>query len=184
MRTALLALVLLLVPAAVAAAQSIENAAQALRSDEVYVDPAAEAADEVDAGALRQRIADSGAGPVYIAVLPASAAQEAGGDAREAAAELANRGGRPGAYGVIVGRKFYGRPSAAADAALQDSGGNGAQALLDTFVDRVADGGDGSSDGGGGEFALVLLGAGAIGGGALLLSRRRRRQREAAEFAE
>ena len=48
---------------------------------------------EEDAQALRTEIADREAGPLYIAVLPASAADEAGGDSGAALAEIA-RGGR------------------------------------------------------------------------------------------
>ena len=55
MRALALAVLLLLALPGVAAAQ-VDEAANALKSDPVYVDPGAELADQVDAAALRARI--------------------------------------------------------------------------------------------------------------------------------
>ena len=54
-------------------APAIETAASALRSDPVYVDPRAQRRlTGAEADDLRRRISRSGAGPLYIAVLPRS----------------------------------------------------------------------------------------------------------------
>ena len=66
MRTLLLTLLIALALPSVAVAQ----VADALRSDPVYVDPEAELAGEIDADALRERIREEGAAPIYIAVVP------------------------------------------------------------------------------------------------------------------
>jgi len=198
MRAVLLLTALLLVPTPGASAQvatgTIERAADELRSDNVYVDPDAELADEVDAGELRQRITDRGAGPMYIAVLPQSALDEAGGDPDTVIRQLAQAVGRNATYAAVIGSSRFraGGPSGTGDAgraAVEAHGNEGAQAVLLAFIDNVASGDAGGDptgpDGdGGGTAALLLLGAGAIGGGALLVRRRRRRREEAAEFAE
>ena len=44
--------------------------------------------------------------PIYVAVLPASAADAAGGDPAEVARQLSEAVGRPGTYGVVVGDSF------------------------------------------------------------------------------
>ena len=82
---ALLALLLpALAPAAAlaqaAATPTIEEAVGALRANNVYVDPEAERAiTDTEADQLRARIAEAG-GKIYLAVLPAAAAEETGGD--------------------------------------------------------------------------------------------------------
>src|SRR5688572_28325174 len=93
LKTLLLALALALVPGPAAFAQdAIGEAADALATDPVYVAP--EARDIVDAAGadrLRARIRERGAGPLYIAVLPAGAADEGGGSARGVAQEIQRR---------------------------------------------------------------------------------------------
>ena len=69
MRVALAALVLALLAPAASAQDAVTTAATALRSNPVFVDPAAEEAGKVDADKLRARIRDSGAAPMYVAVL-------------------------------------------------------------------------------------------------------------------
>ena len=62
---------------AIAFAQTVEEAANALRSqDPVYVADGAEAADQVDADALRSQIGDQA---VYVAVLPPARSRAAPG---------------------------------------------------------------------------------------------------------
>ena len=92
MRAVLLAVVLVLAVPAAARAQDVDAAASALGSAYVYVDPAAEAAGEVDSAALDRAIRDSGE-PVFIAVLPASAA-EGRGPMRPCARCTTRRGSR------------------------------------------------------------------------------------------
>src|SRR5688500_19076314 len=76
------ALAIALAVAAPAHAQgALSEAAQALRDSPVYVDPDAERAlNDGEVQRLRKLIADTGAGPMYVAVLPESARDEAGGD--------------------------------------------------------------------------------------------------------
>src|SRR5215210_3975879 len=81
LRTLLLALLLALIAAPVASAQGVVGeAADALASDPVYVDRSAERAlSDEEADALRSRIEERNAGPLYVAVLHASATNEGGG---------------------------------------------------------------------------------------------------------
>jgi hypothetical protein len=188
---------LVLAPAA-QAGEIIDRAAQALQSDPVYVDPEAEKAiSSGDAERIRQEITDRRAGPMYVAILPAAAANEAGGSPEGVAEELERALRRDGAYAVVVGRSFragstnVGGVGAAADEALSAHGGEGVTATLLDFTDRVgklrAGDDSGSGDGGsgpGGAGSLILLGLVGAGGAALLVSRRRRRREEDAEFAE
>src|SRR5215210_2692512 len=108
LKTLVLALSIALVPGPAASAQdAIGEAADALAKDPVFVAP--EAQDIVsgaDADRLRARIRERDAGPLYIAVLPASAADEGGGSARGVARVIQSRLGRPGTYAVVAGRSF------------------------------------------------------------------------------
>ena len=185
----------------------LDRAAASLRNDPVHVDPQAERASAVDDGAiadLRQRIRASGTA-IFLAVLPASAAAEAGGDVNRLPEELATRTGLAGTYGVVAGNSFRagsssgppGRAGSLATAAFQASSDDGTAAVLADFVDRVADGQssqdapsaspiDGSGDsasrdsGGGGSSALpLLLLVGAAGGGLYFWQRKKARTRAA-----
>ena len=181
MRALLVSLVLLLAAAPAAAAQdALDEAAQALSDDTVYVDPAAQA--DVDADELRNAISERGV-DVHIAVLPESA-----GNPRQLAPELAERVGEPGDYAVVAGNRIMAGPSAeAGDAARAAAAANGsAQAVLLDFVDRMAgeQSGGGGDEGGIGAGGLILLGLAGAGGAAVVLSRRKRRQEQAAELAE
>ncbi len=73
--TAFLSTLLLLALAAAASAQTtttgLDAAASALRRDRVYVDPAAERAQQVSLPRLRERVGQ-GDGSVFVAVLPAA----------------------------------------------------------------------------------------------------------------
>src|SRR5829696_2893769 len=200
-RLLLIALAVLLLAAPAASAQSVvDDAAAALATDPVYVAPDADRAlSSREADELRQRIQDSGAGPMYVAVLPQSALDEGGGSAEGVARELARRLQREGVYAVVAGTKFSaggtnirGAGDQATEA-LQAHKDEGVAAVLLDFTDRVGQlragesPGSGARDGGGGgggAFSLLLLPLIAIGGGALLLSRRRRRKEEQAEVAE
>jgi hypothetical protein len=195
----LIALAFLLLAAPAASAQSVmDDAASALATDPVYVAPDADRAlSSAEADELRQRIQDSGAGPMYVAVLPQSALDEGGGSAEGVARELAQRLQRQGVYAVVAGTKFSaggtnirGAGDQATEA-LQAHRKDGVAAVLLDFTDRVGqlregekpDSGGGSG-GGGGAFSLLLLPLLALGGGALVLNRRRRRNQEREEVAE
>jgi hypothetical protein len=196
------ALALGAMPAGAASSVDLEEVAGELRSDPVYVDPDAERAldaDEVEELRSAIRGADT---PIYIAVLPATAADLAGGDPAEVASQLAEAVDRDGTYGVVVGDSFRagsselpaGQAAELATDAL-DAGGDDTAAVLTDFVDRVADaavsrdgatgsgGGDGGDDSGTNWVLPVLLAGAAAVGGVLLWRRSRRRHEKAAERA-
>ena len=199
-RAGLAAALILLVglPAGAASASvDLDEVADALRSNPVYVDEDAERAlSEDEAADLRSEIRDAGT-PIYIAVLPASAADLAGGDAAEVASQLAGAVDRPGTFGVVVGDTFRAGPgdlvAGLAVEALEAEGEDTA-AVLDDFVQRVGDaagspqgsgdGGDAGDGGGGSSWVLPLVLAGGAGAAGLLVLRgSRRRRAEAAERA-
>jgi hypothetical protein len=177
MRILVVATVVFALAAPAASAQdTVDQAAEALRSDTVYVDPDAERAISAEqADELRAQIGDA---DIHVAILP-----EAAGDPDEVAPALADAVGEPGSYGVVVGNAFRGGPGGDARDAADDAlaSGGSTQAVLLDFVERVEEDGSG---GGGGAGALIVLGVAGAGGAALLVSRRKKRQREAAEFAE
>ena len=131
------ALTLGLAPAA-SAAPDVTEAAAALRGgDPVFSDPSAEnalSAAEVDQ--LSAQIVTTGV-PVFLAVLPASAA---GGDSTEATLEaLATEVGLGGVYGVVVGDQFragstQGSASDLATQAFRAQRDAGVAAVLAEFV--------------------------------------------------
>ena len=75
------------------------------------MDPEADVAGDVDEDSLRQRIQASDA-PIFVAVLPAAAIDEGGGDAGRLPSALATRTGLTGTYGVVAGRSFRGEATA------------------------------------------------------------------------
>jgi hypothetical protein len=176
-------------PAAAQMGSVLDRAAEALRANPVYVDPAAASElSAADAEKLRERIDAADAGAFYIAVLPAEARNEAGGDASGVLSALHDSVHRPGTYAVYVGDEFragsdyFTVREIATDAAREN---DGTAATLLAFVDGVADRQGGGSDGsGGGRGALVvpLLAVGAVG--FFLLRRQKRRRRADADFAE
>ena len=188
---------LVLVPAA-QAGPIIDRAVAALNSDPVYLDPAAElAVSPADQDRLRQRIDSAGAGPVYIAILPASAEQEAGGSPDGVLQAIHDALGRKGTYAAVIGRHFRagsdvlppGVAGRLATEALAAHRSEGVTATLLDFIDRTAaersgngDGGGGGQPSGGGSAVIGLLIAGAVG--FLLFRAARKRRRSQAELAE
>ena len=78
------------------ATTGLDNVAEELRNDPVYVDPDAERElSESETEDVRDAIGDAST-PIYIAVLPAAAANGAGGDPAEVARQLSAEVGRPG----------------------------------------------------------------------------------------
>src|SRR3954447_5962206 len=129
-------LLFLILAVSPAHAQSLDDVAAKLRTDPVYVDPSAELAGSVDADALRARIRDSGAAPMYIAVLPAS------GSPAETLRALHDAVGTRGTYAVVDGRSFRAgsdlfRADADATAARQES--SSPQETLEAFIERVGE---------------------------------------------
>ena len=140
-------LVLLGLPGGTASASvDLDEVASALRRNPVYVEADAERAltdDEIDELRSVIRSADT---PIYIAVLPASTADLAGGDAAEVASQLADAVDRPGTFGVVVGDSFRAGSSELAAgeagelaAAALEANGDDTAAVLDDFVERVGD---------------------------------------------
>jgi LPXTG-motif cell wall-anchored protein len=181
----------LLLAAPAHAGELIDRAVAGLENDNIYIDPDADptlTSDQVDA--LRDRIVESGAAPLYVVVAPEGIRAEGGGDPGVALAEIAQTTGRRGTYVIVAGPRIEavstelerGEAGRLARAAAE-SGGDAGRVLLG-FTDRVADAqsgdaGEGSSTGG-----LILLGLIGAGGAAVLIGRRRKRARDAAEFAE
>jgi hypothetical protein len=181
-RALLLALVALALAPGVAGAQ-IQEAAQSLRSDPVYVDPSAELARAVDAAELREEIREEGATPMFVAVLPASAAASPD----SALLELREAVGLSGTYAVVVGNSFRAGSdlfpvAGEASAAAQENQGD-LQDALEDFIERVGE----RRTGGGGLSAglLILL---ALAGTLLLTATavgvRRSRRAQAEQLAE
>jgi hypothetical protein len=141
---------------------------------------------------LRDLIAESDAGPIYIAVLPASARDEAGGDPTAGLREIARQLREPGVYAAVIGDSFRAGSLGAdvpasnlARESLDAHATDGTYAVLADFARRVGDvragagsSGDGAADRGGGGFPVVLLLLLALPLAAFALSRRRRRKRE------
>jgi hypothetical protein len=185
----LLAAALAVVAAGTAFAAGVATeAASALAGDPVYVDPSSERAiSEADAERLRDRIEAKDAGPLYVAILPASAAREAGGSAEQVLAAIAQELDRDGTYVVVVGDQFRaastvlesGRARELADDAFRESRDQGVAAVLLSFVDAVGEerNGGGGGDGGlrGGALIPLVLAGAVI---AFFVLRRRRRSAE------
>jgi hypothetical protein len=190
----LLVAVALTLPAVAAATPYIvDQAATALKTDPVYVHPDAEKTISAeDADRLRERIRSSGAGPLYVAILPRAARNEAGGDATDVITWLARALERRGTYAVVVGGQFRagssvlrrGEAARVATEAFEEHSEEGLAPTLLAFVDGVAAarrGETGSSEeesSGGDSFLPILVAVGAGGIGFVLLRRRRRARRE------
>ena len=157
---------LVVVPAA-NAGPILDRTVAALRNEPVYVDHAAELAiTPADRDRLRQTIDTGGAGPVYVAILPSAAEQEAGGNADGVLQAIHDALGRKGTYATVVGRHFRagsdgvlprGVAGRLATEALDAHRSDGVTATLVDFVGRVAaarqagdQGGGGGKGGGGG----------------------------------
>lgn len=174
----------------------LDDAASALRTEPVYVHADAErslASD--DAARVRDAIRSSGQ-PIFVAVLPSAAVDEAGGDPTDVPRVLGQRTALDGTYAVVVGDSFRaasstlsaGEAGAIATRAFQGNSTRGTTAVLLAFVDGVAEaagdgsgapgGGSSDDDDGGTDLTPLLLvgGAGALGVWAWRSSRRRRRE--------
>ena len=197
----------LLLPAAASAQATatgvVGEAVDALRSDPVFVHPDAETKiTGAEADELRRRIREADAGPVYLAILPESAASEAGGSPEGVLREIHDQVREKGTYAVVVGNSFRagtdGIPGVSGAQARRDAvaKADGVAPTLNAFVDELGaqrrgeSGGsrsrDGGGDGGGdpGSGSLILLGLLAGGGGLLFLRNKRRRRRQEQEELE
>ena len=183
----------------------IEDAAVALRSNPVYVHPRAERRiSDGEARRLRERISSENAGPLYLAILPDSAADAAGGDPDEALGVLARRVDQHGTYVGLIGDALragvttdrilpQGQAGRLAADALQAHRDEGTVAVLTSLIDRIATAraevgaggsrGTGDRGGGGSGFLLLLLLFLGIPAFMLMSARRRRREAEREERA-
>jgi hypothetical protein len=174
-------------------ARQIDRAVEGLRSYPVYVDPRArDVLSEQDAKRVGGEIGKQNAGPMYIVVMPGSAADAVGGDPVGVLREIQSQLNLPGTYAGIIGNHFRagstsgilprGEAGKLATEALNAHHGEGAAVVLTDFADRVgaARSGGGSSDGGGpsGASTLILLAVIGAGVGGYTLVRRRRKREE------
>jgi hypothetical protein len=193
MRRALFAALALLVFAAPAAASQISDTVQALGTAPLYVaQDAKPTLSQLDQRRVRDAIRSAHGGPIYIAVLPASATDETGGDATELVRQIGDGLHKPGTYAVVAGGQFRaastelqaGQAGHLATDAFDAHHNDGLATTLVDFVQRVgkaqASGGSGSgggtSTGGGGMLAVLAIVLG--GGGLFAFGRARRRRRE------
>jgi hypothetical protein len=182
------------------AGERIDAAVSALQSSPIYVDPDAELAiGSAEQARLRAAIDTSGAGPVYIAILPLTAEDETGGNPDGVLQALHDGLSRRGTYAVIVGRHFragsegvlaQGVAGVLATEALNAHRSEGATATLIDFVHRVADArrngaaptGTTGEPGTGGAILIGLLVLGGLAFfGVRVVQGRRRQQAELAE---
>jgi hypothetical protein len=189
-----LLLVLLTVAAAAPVDPAVQRAADALRNDYVYRDPAAESRlTDAEVGLLTKDMAGAGT-PVWVALLPQSVLSSYGGSAHAVAQAVADASGQPGVYAVVVGPTDVAAvstvPEHPVDDLLREAGKSGPVPfdVLSAFVDlmRTTYGsgasGPGRSTGGGTAIAVLVLVA--AGGGAFALTARRRRLRAERRGAE
>jgi len=190
-------------PASAAPAATINDAAQALREDPVYVDPAArDQLSVADEKALEATIQNADK-PVFVAVLPDTEAFPEEGLLQT----LRSDTGITGVYAVRLGDGFSAgadpqvMPTRAVDnltASVQNPAtGTDASAQLNAFADRAveqargtapaswAGGGGAADDTGAPVSGLIALGAlvAAGGAGAFAISRRNKRRKEEEERA-
>ena len=194
----LLLTVLLLAAAPAARAQtttapSVSEIADALRSDFIYVDPAADPTlSEGEVAQLREEIRTADVGAVYVVVLPEAALAQAGGDEGQLARAVVNEVRRDGVYAFVTGRNFVagaagttpfeeGEVVDVRNAAVAANQGATPYQLLSDFVARLP--AEAADSGGDAVWGLLALGAVGLGGFALYRSRKRRK-RELEQVAE
>lgn len=199
----LAALALLWACADSAAAQGgslIQQAASCLATQPVCVEPGASPGlTPGEASALRQRIASEGAGPLYIAVLPRTSVNQAGGSMDQLLSQLASDVHQNGTYVAVADHHLRAASTGSegfsggelATAAVNAHRSQGLDAILTDLVDRVAAArsGSGGARPGGGSSGLgagwILIAILAVGAGLLFLRQRRlQRAREQAEVDE
>jgi len=199
MRTLGLTVLAALALAATAAAQDtlLDRTAAELRSDPVYIHPDTTLVSADDERRIERAIDDQARGPLFVAVLPASARQEAGGTTADVALRLGRLVEGDGVYAVVVGNQFravstdLGRDQAGALAtrAFLIHRDDGVTAVLLDFVQRVgavrerSRSSAESKDSGGGFPTWLLVAGGAIAAffGFRKFRRRREQTRELAD---
>jgi hypothetical protein len=184
----------LVLAAPAAGAAVLDPAVASLRGDPVYVSRQAQLISDEDAAELRKQIGRDANGPLFVALLPASAKDEVNGSSTEVALWLGRQVGTPGLYAVVVGNEFRavstdlgtGRAAALATQAFNAHRDEGVFPVLTDFVRRVGEARQGpvasvARDNDSSRFWLVGLG---VGGAALLVVLFVRRRRRAQELGE
>jgi hypothetical protein len=183
-----------------AAAQTpiIDRAAESARGRSVYVHPDTKHLTAAEAGRLERQIEQQGRGPIYVAILPARARDEADGTATGVVLELNRRvitTNPPAVHAVVVGNQFraVNRDIPAGDlatAAFRAHRAEGVFAVLSDFVRRVGEARrapvavepeTAEDEGGGVPFWLLFWGAVAGAIGLYVLRRWRRRTQQLAD---
>jgi hypothetical protein len=188
--------------AAAAPAQAgviVDRTVRCFEQRPVCVDPGArDVLSSSEARELARRIERKAPGPMYIAVVPAEAAAEAGGSVDGFINSVRGQLGQPGAYAAIVGTTFRagGGPEVvdAATQAIEAHRSEGPPAILADFVDRVAQPQPAASTSDSGteeDYGVSPLVPIVIVGGLFLLlfavwgsGRRQRRKRESEQLQE
>jgi hypothetical protein len=123
----------------------VAEVGRALRGDPVFVQPEAERAlSDEEAESLRSAIGSAGT-PIFVAVLPASMLDDAGGDPVVLTRDVAEATDLAGTYAVLVGDSFRagstslpsGEAGRLATAAFQAHASDGPASVLRDFVERV-----------------------------------------------
>jgi hypothetical protein len=177
-------LALLLVTTAVDPA--LQSAADALRTQYVYRDPAAEShLADAEVGLLTKAVAGAGT-PVWVALLPEELLTRYG-SADAVAKQLAEAAGEPGVYAVVVGPSAFGAASTVPERPVADLVREAEKAgpvpfdVANAFVDQMrttyGSGATGTGRSSGGGTAIAVLVLVAAGGGAFAITSRRRRLR-------
>jgi hypothetical protein len=189
-----LLLVVLTVAASTPVDPAVQRAADTLRTDYVYRDPAAESRlTDAEVGLLTKDIAGAGT-PVWVALLPESVLSSYGGSAHAVAQAVADATGQEGVYAVVVGPSELAAVSTVPEHPVDDlvreaeKSGPVTFDVVAAFVDGVrttyGSGARGSGQATGGGTAIAVLVLVAAGGGAFALTARRRRLRDERRVAQ
>ena len=183
-------------PPAAAQTPIIDQAAEAFRSENVYVYPGTHVLTDAEDRRLERQIDEEARGPLYIAILPAAARREAGGTSTGVVLELNRRvitTNPPAVHAAVVGNQFraVNRDVPAGDLATRaflTHDEEGVAAVLADFIQRVGDVRRGNAapqgeedDGGFPNWLFVVGGAIAALLGIRAFRRRQRRERELAD---
>jgi hypothetical protein len=130
-----------------AGVSQVDRAIQGLRPSPVYVDPRSGTTLSPDqAQQLADQIRSQNAGPIFVVVMPASAAQAVGDDPIALLHEIQGQLNQRGTYAAMIGSRLFtlgtDRPAreAAAKAARHAEGAGDTDAVLSDFVSRIGRG--------------------------------------------
>jgi hypothetical protein len=170
-----------------AGASQIDQAAQGLQSKPVYVDPrSGDVVSSDQASQLVQRIHSRRAAPLYVVVLPSSAAQAVGDNPVGVLKRVQSELRRPGVYAGFIGNEFRafatagslprGKAGTLASQSFYAQHADGVEPVLADFISRVGAARTGHRSSNTTPLPIILGGL-ALGVGGWLVLRRRARQR-------